>query len=88
MLCTYVDVYYNYAILMYGKVLKLFDGCVCVRVCIRQDRALPLAVKTSCVHGQLRLCNKLAELLLQLGQYGDALEYAQTALEISVSLGK
>lgn len=56
-------------------------------VCVCQDRALPIAVKTSSIRCQLRLCNKLAELLLQLGQYGDALEYAHTALEMSVSLG-
>ncbi|KAB5579281.1 hypothetical protein PHYPO_G00193310 [Pangasianodon hypophthalmus] len=55
-------------------------------VCFYRDRALPIAVKSSSVRCQLRLCNKLAELLLQLGQYGEALEYAQTALEISVSL--
>ncbi|KAK3568015.1 hypothetical protein QTP86_028603, partial [Hemibagrus guttatus] len=55
-------------------------------VCFYRDRALPIAVKTSSVRCQLRLCNKLAELLLQLGQHGEALEFAQTALEISVSL--
>ncbi|TSL40973.1 SH3 domain and tetratricopeptide repeat-containing protein 1 [Bagarius yarrelli] len=55
-------------------------------VCFYRDRALPIAVKTSSVHCQLRLCNKIAELLLHLGQHRDALDYAQTALEISVSL--
>ncbi|XP_060730612.1 SH3 domain and tetratricopeptide repeat-containing protein 1 isoform X3 [Tachysurus vachellii] len=55
-------------------------------VCFYRDRALPIAVKTSSVRCQLRLCNKLAELLLHLGQYREALEYAQTALEISVNL--
>ncbi|XP_053537355.1 SH3 domain and tetratricopeptide repeat-containing protein 1 isoform X2 [Ictalurus punctatus] len=55
-------------------------------VCFYRDRALPIAMKTSSVRCQLRLCNKLAELLLQLGHYGEALVYAQTALEISVSL--
>ncbi|XP_058250762.1 SH3 domain and tetratricopeptide repeat-containing protein 1 [Hemibagrus wyckioides] len=55
-------------------------------VCFYRDRALPIAVKTSSVRCQLRLCNKLAELLLQLGQHREALEFAQTALEISVSL--
>ncbi|XP_076828624.1 SH3 domain and tetratricopeptide repeat-containing protein 1 isoform X2 [Brachyhypopomus gauderio] len=55
-------------------------------VCFYRDRALPIAVKTSSVRSQLRLCNKLAELLLQLGEYVEALEYAQTALTISTSL--
>lgn len=64
-----------------------FESCLCVFVCLCQDRALPIAVKTSGVRCQLRLCNKLAELLLQLGQHREALEFAQTALEISVSLG-
>ncbi|KAI5609536.1 SH3 domain and tetratricopeptide repeat-containing protein 1 isoform X1 [Silurus asotus] len=55
-------------------------------VCFYRDRALPIAVKTSSICCQLRLCNKLAELLLQLGEYKEAVEYAQTALEISVSM--
>ncbi|KAM9501120.1 SH3 domain and tetratricopeptide repeat-containing protein 1 isoform 2-T2 [Clarias gariepinus] len=55
-------------------------------VCFYRDRALPIASKTSSVRCQLRLCNKLAELLSQLAQYAEALQYAQTALEISVSL--
>ncbi|KAI5104223.1 SH3 domain and tetratricopeptide repeat-containing protein 1 isoform X1 [Silurus meridionalis] len=55
-------------------------------VCFYRDRALPIAVKTSSMCCQLRLCNKLAELLLHLGEYKEAVEYAQTALEISVSM--
>uniref|UniRef100_A0AAR2LVC7 SH3 domain-containing protein n=1 Tax=Pygocentrus nattereri TaxID=42514 RepID=A0AAR2LVC7_PYGNA len=55
-------------------------------VCFYRDRALPIAVKSGNVRSQLRLCNKLTELLLQLGQYGEALEYAQTALDISITL--
>ncbi|XP_026859602.2 SH3 domain and tetratricopeptide repeat-containing protein 1 isoform X2 [Electrophorus electricus] len=55
-------------------------------ICFYKDRALPIAVKTSSVHSQLRLCNKIAELLLQLGHYGEALEYSQTALNISINL--
>lgn len=43
-------------------------------------------MKTSSVGSQLRLCNKLSELLLQLGQSSEAIEFAQTALDISVSL--
>ncbi|XP_051579404.1 SH3 domain and tetratricopeptide repeat-containing protein 1-like [Myxocyprinus asiaticus] len=55
-------------------------------VCFYRDRALPIAVKTSSVRSQLRLCNKLSELLLQLRQHSEAVEFAQTALDISVSL--
>ncbi|XP_058638548.1 SH3 domain and tetratricopeptide repeat-containing protein 1 isoform X2 [Onychostoma macrolepis] len=55
-------------------------------ICFYRDRALPIAVKTSSVRSQLRLCNKLSELLLQLGQCSEAIEYAQTALDISTSL--
>uniref|UniRef100_A0A671NIH5 SH3 domain and tetratricopeptide repeats 1 n=1 Tax=Sinocyclocheilus anshuiensis TaxID=1608454 RepID=A0A671NIH5_9TELE len=52
-------------------------------ICFYRDRALPIAVKTSSVRSQLRLCNKLSELLLQLGQCSEAIEYARTALDIS-----
>lgn len=55
-------------------------------ICFYRDRALPIAVKTSSVRSQLRLCNKLSELLLQLGQCSEAIEYTQTALDISLSL--
>ncbi|XP_016144554.1 SH3 domain and tetratricopeptide repeat-containing protein 1 [Sinocyclocheilus grahami] len=55
-------------------------------ICFYRDRALPIAVKTSSVRSQLRLCNKLSELLLQLGQCSEAIEYARTALDISLSL--
>ncbi|XP_016305592.1 SH3 domain and tetratricopeptide repeat-containing protein 1 isoform X2 [Sinocyclocheilus anshuiensis] len=55
-------------------------------ICFYRDRALPIAVKTSSVRAQLRLCNKLSELLLQLGQCSEAIEYARTALDISSSL--
>ncbi|XP_039525230.1 SH3 domain and tetratricopeptide repeat-containing protein 1 isoform X2 [Pimephales promelas] len=55
-------------------------------ICFYRDRALPIAVKTSSVRSQLRLCNKLSELLLQLGQCSEAIEFTQTALDISVSL--
>ncbi|XP_028995835.1 SH3 domain and tetratricopeptide repeat-containing protein 1 isoform X2 [Betta splendens] len=53
-----------------------------------RDRALPIAVKSRCVRTRLRLCNKLAEVMLQLKLYGDAVEFAQTALDISTSLGE
>ncbi|XP_064201016.1 SH3 domain and tetratricopeptide repeat-containing protein 1 isoform X1 [Anguilla rostrata] len=52
-----------------------------------RDRAFPIAVKTSNSRSQLRLSNKLAELLMQLKLYGEALEFAQAALDISASLG-
>uniref|UniRef100_A0A673J9J2 SH3 domain and tetratricopeptide repeats 1 n=1 Tax=Sinocyclocheilus rhinocerous TaxID=307959 RepID=A0A673J9J2_9TELE len=54
-------------------------------ICFYRDRALPIAVKTSSVRSQLRLCNKLSELLLQLGQCSEAIEYARTALDISLT---
>lgn len=56
-------------------------------VCFYRDRALPIAVKTSSVEARLRLCNKLVELLLQLKLHGEAVEFAQTALDISITLG-
>uniref|UniRef100_A0A8C7D125 SH3 domain and tetratricopeptide repeats 1 n=1 Tax=Oncorhynchus kisutch TaxID=8019 RepID=A0A8C7D125_ONCKI len=56
-------------------------------VCFYGDRALPIAVKTSSAEVRLRLSNKLVELLLQMKLYGEAVEYAQTALDISVKLG-
>lgn len=52
-----------------------------------RDRALPIATKTSSVPSRLRLCNKLTELMLNLKMYGEAVEYAQTALDISIALG-
>ncbi|XP_028823117.1 SH3 domain and tetratricopeptide repeat-containing protein 1 isoform X2 [Denticeps clupeoides] len=56
-------------------------------VCFYRDRALPIAMKAGSVRTQLRLCNKLAELLLQMRDYEDALEFAQTALDLSTMLG-
>ncbi|XP_054457610.1 SH3 domain and tetratricopeptide repeat-containing protein 1 isoform X1 [Anoplopoma fimbria] len=52
-----------------------------------RDRALPIAVKSSSVRSRLRLCNKLTELMLSLKLYGEAVEFAQTALDISITLG-
>ncbi|KAJ8269762.1 hypothetical protein COCON_G00123690 [Conger conger] len=52
-----------------------------------RDRAFPIAVKTSNARSQLRLSNKLAELLMQLKLYREALEFAQAALELSAGLG-
>ncbi|XP_067381184.1 SH3 domain and tetratricopeptide repeat-containing protein 1 isoform X2 [Channa argus] len=53
-----------------------------------RDRALPIAVKSSCVHSRLRLCNKLTEVMLSLKLFGEAVEFAQTALDISITLGE
>lgn len=52
-----------------------------------RDRALPIATKTNSVHTRLRLCNKLTELMLNLKMHEDAVEYAQTAMDISITLG-
>ncbi|XP_053199783.1 SH3 domain and tetratricopeptide repeat-containing protein 1 isoform X1 [Scomber japonicus] len=53
-----------------------------------RDRALPIAVKSSSVKTKLRLCNKLTELMLNLKLYGEAVEFAHTALDISITLGE
>ncbi|XP_009934678.2 SH3 domain and tetratricopeptide repeat-containing protein 1 isoform X1 [Opisthocomus hoazin] len=52
-----------------------------------RDRALPLAVKTGNKNTELRLCNKLVELLMNLKVYEESLEYARVSLMLSVSLG-
>ncbi|XP_071402896.1 SH3 domain and tetratricopeptide repeat-containing protein 1 [Centroberyx affinis] len=57
-------------------------------VCFYRDRALPIAVKSGSVRTRLRLCNKLVELMLSLKLYGEAVEFAQTALDISITLGE
>ncbi|KAL0970032.1 hypothetical protein UPYG_G00236190 [Umbra pygmaea] len=56
-------------------------------ICFYRDRALPIAVKTSSLQARLRLSNKLVELLMNLKLYGEAVEYAQGALDLSVTLG-
>ncbi|GAA6230995.1 SH3 domain and tetratricopeptide repeat-containing protein 1-like [Lates japonicus] len=53
-----------------------------------RDRALPIAVKSGSVHTRLRLCNKLTEVMLSLKLYGEAVEFAQTALDISITHGE
>ncbi|KAM9717934.1 SH3 domain and tetratricopeptide repeat-containing protein 1 isoform 2-T2 [Menidia menidia] len=53
-----------------------------------RDRALPIAVKTSSACTRLRLCNKLTEVMLGLKLYAEAVEFAHTAVEISISLGE
>ncbi|KAM7113481.1 LOW QUALITY PROTEIN: SH3 domain and tetratricopeptide repeat-containing protein 1 [Ciconia maguari] len=52
-----------------------------------RDRALPLAVKTGNKTTELRLCNKLVELLVNLRGYEESLEYARASLMLSVNLG-
>ncbi|XP_062902369.1 SH3 domain and tetratricopeptide repeat-containing protein 1 isoform X4 [Mobula hypostoma] len=52
-----------------------------------RDQALPLALKVENAKVKLRLCNKLAELLLNVSTYSEALKYAQMALTLSVALG-
>ncbi|XP_056411015.1 SH3 domain and tetratricopeptide repeat-containing protein 1 [Hyla sarda] len=52
-----------------------------------RDCALPLAVKTENVTAELRLCNKLTELLISTKSYEEALEHAKMALALSVNLG-
>uniref|UniRef100_A0A8C5JSP5 SH3 domain and tetratricopeptide repeats 1 n=1 Tax=Junco hyemalis TaxID=40217 RepID=A0A8C5JSP5_JUNHY len=52
-----------------------------------RDRALPLALQTGNKTTELRLCNKLVELLMNLKAYEESLEYARVALVLSVKLG-
>ncbi|XP_035459634.2 SH3 domain and tetratricopeptide repeat-containing protein 1 isoform X1 [Scophthalmus maximus] len=52
-----------------------------------KDRALPIAVTCNSIHTRLRLCNKLTEVMFSLKLYGAAVEFAQTALDISISQG-
>ncbi|XP_073503940.1 SH3 domain and tetratricopeptide repeat-containing protein 1 isoform X2 [Phyllobates terribilis] len=52
-----------------------------------RDCALPLAVKTENVTAELRLNNKLTEILVSVKSYEEALEHAKMALVLSVNLG-
>ncbi|XP_043827624.1 SH3 domain and tetratricopeptide repeat-containing protein 1 [Dromiciops gliroides] len=52
-----------------------------------RDRALPLAITTGNKVTELRLCNKLVELLYFLKSYQECLEFAHTSLALSISLG-
>ncbi|XP_073466855.1 SH3 domain and tetratricopeptide repeat-containing protein 1 [Aquarana catesbeiana] len=52
-----------------------------------RDHALPLAVKTVNEKAELELCNKLTGLLMSIKEYEEALDYAKTALALSVNLG-
>lgn len=54
-----------------------------------QERALPMAIKqSSSVHTTLRLCNKLTVVMFSLNLYKEALEFAQMALDLSISQGE
>ncbi|XP_037385293.1 SH3 domain and tetratricopeptide repeat-containing protein 1 isoform X2 [Talpa occidentalis] len=52
-----------------------------------RDRALPLAVTTGNQEAELRLCNKLAALLVELEAPHEGLEFAHVALALSITLG-
>ncbi|XP_063780158.1 SH3 domain and tetratricopeptide repeat-containing protein 1 isoform X2 [Pseudophryne corroboree] len=52
-----------------------------------RDCALPLAVKTGNMEAELRLSNKLSELLASMELYEESLDHAKTALALSVNLG-
>nr|XP_061815980.1 SH3 domain and tetratricopeptide repeat-containing protein 1-like isoform X1 [Nerophis lumbriciformis] len=52
-----------------------------------RDRALPIAVRSGSMTSRLRLCNKLTEVMLGLKLCGEAVEFAHTVLDISVTLG-
>lgn len=51
-----------------------------------QDRALPISGRSG--GARLRLCNKLTGLMLSLKWYEEAVEFARTALDLSVSQGR
>lgn len=53
-----------------------------------QDRALPLAVSTGSREAELRLCNKLSALLAEMETPQEGLEFAHTALALSLTLGE
>uniref|UniRef100_A0A665WN91 SH3 domain and tetratricopeptide repeats 1 n=1 Tax=Echeneis naucrates TaxID=173247 RepID=A0A665WN91_ECHNA len=53
-----------------------------------RDQALPIAVKSSNSQTRLRLCNKLTEVMIGLQLYGEAIEFAYTALDISITHGE
>uniref|UniRef100_I3J7R2 SH3 domain and tetratricopeptide repeats 1 n=1 Tax=Oreochromis niloticus TaxID=8128 RepID=I3J7R2_ORENI len=67
-----------------------FDSCQDrdKAVIFYRDRALPIAVKSNSIHSKLRLCNKLAEVMFCLKLYGEAVEFAHIAADISKSLGE
>uniref|UniRef100_A0A6I8P3I9 SH3 domain and tetratricopeptide repeats 1 n=1 Tax=Ornithorhynchus anatinus TaxID=9258 RepID=A0A6I8P3I9_ORNAN len=52
-----------------------------------RDKALPLVIGIGDREAELRLCNKLVELLFALKAHGECLEFAQMSLALSVNLG-
>lgn len=48
---------------------------------------MPLAEQSTSLGTRLRLCNKLTELMLDLKMFGEAVEFAHVALDISITLG-
>ncbi|XP_047654153.1 SH3 domain and tetratricopeptide repeat-containing protein 1 [Phacochoerus africanus] len=52
-----------------------------------RDRALPLATTTGNQEAELRLCNKLVALLAEMEVPQEGLEFAHTALALSITLG-
>ncbi|KAM9836543.1 SH3 domain and tetratricopeptide repeat-containing protein 1 [Aulostomus maculatus] len=56
-------------------------------ITLYRDQALPIAVMSGSVRTRLRLSNKLTELMLSLKLYQEAVEFAQTVIDISISLG-
>ncbi|KAB0404185.1 hypothetical protein E2I00_003886, partial [Balaenoptera physalus] len=75
-----------YAWLQAGKIYYILQQNELVDLYI-QDRALPLAVTTGSQEAELRLCNKLAALLAKTEAPQEGLEFAHTALALSVTLG-
>uniref|UniRef100_A0A3B4XHE1 SH3 domain and tetratricopeptide repeats 1 n=1 Tax=Seriola lalandi dorsalis TaxID=1841481 RepID=A0A3B4XHE1_SERLL len=78
-------------------ILKLLEaaGDIFFNSCQDRDKAITfyrvgaetIAIRVL-VHTRLRLCNKLTEVMLSLQLYGDAVEFAQTALDISITQGE
>ncbi|XP_028657562.2 LOW QUALITY PROTEIN: SH3 domain and tetratricopeptide repeat-containing protein 1 [Erpetoichthys calabaricus] len=52
-----------------------------------RDQALPLAIELKDLKAQMRLSNKIAELLLILKTFKEAVEFVQIALSISIKIG-
>lgn len=49
---------------------------------------MPLAEQSGSLGTRLRLCNKLTEVMLHLKMFGEAVEFAHVALDISITLGQ
>ncbi|XP_031799155.1 SH3 domain and tetratricopeptide repeat-containing protein 1 isoform X2 [Sarcophilus harrisii] len=75
-----------HAWLQAGKIYYILRQTELVDLYI-QDRALPLAIRTGNKETELRLCNKLVELLYFLKSHQECLEFAHTSLALSINLG-